>query len=279
MADTLWYAALDNKQAGPFGEAQFRDMIARGQITRDTLVWTAGITSWTKAGEVPGLMGGVPAPLPPAMPGSGDRILTTLRTWPLFGRMLLLMLGNLLVIPAPWVNTSFYRWLIAALVLPNRKPLGFTGKAGDIWYVFIIGALAGWIGTAHFGLQLLMIPVTAWVYVAVLRWGLANLVWEGQTTKLTFTGGYGGFIGWWLLFMLSFITIIGWAWVCTAMFRWLCEHIEGSRWQMGFVGSGWGVLWRSLLFVLGCMFIIPIPWLLRWYTRWYITQFTLTLKA
>jgi len=35
------------------------------------------------------------------------------------------------------------------------------------------------------------------------------------------------------------------------------------------------VLWRSLVFVIGCAFLIPIPWVLRWYSNWYISQFAL----
>jgi hypothetical protein len=29
------------------------------------------------------------------------------------------------------------------------------------------------------------------------------------------------------------------------------------------------------VFTIGCMFIIPIPWAMRWYARWYIAQFAL----
>ena len=43
------------------GEAQFRDLIARGAITPDTLVWSEGMSGWQRAGDVPGLMSGGPA--------------------------------------------------------------------------------------------------------------------------------------------------------------------------------------------------------------------------
>jgi hypothetical protein len=35
------------------------------------------------------------------------------------------------------------------------------------------------------------------------------------------------------------------------------------------------MLWRTIAFALGCVFIIPIPWLLRWYALWYVSQFAL----
>jgi len=31
-------------------------------------------------------------------------------------------------------------------------------------------------------------------------------------------------------------------------------------------------LWRTIVFVIACGFIIPIPWVLRWYTQWYTSQ-------
>ena len=74
MADKLWYAALKGQQAGPFGEAQFREMIARGEVTRDTLVWAAPMPGWSKAGEVAELFTAAPRPpgLPPSVPYSGQ---------------------------------------------------------------------------------------------------------------------------------------------------------------------------------------------------------------
>ena len=40
------------------------------------------------------------------------------------------------------------------------------------------------------------------------------------------------------------------------------------------------MLWRTFLFALGCRsFIIPIPWVLRWYTGWYVSQFALVERG
>jgi hypothetical protein len=36
------------------------------------------------------------------------------------------------------------------------------------------------------------------------------------------------------------------------------------------LAGGWSVLWRSLLFALSCVFIIPIPRTLHWYVSWTI---------
>lgn len=96
---------------------------------------------------------------------------------------------------------------------------------------------------------------------------------------LRFTGGVGGYIGWTLFLAISFITIIGWAWVATAWTRWIAAHIEGTPGPVVFTASGWDLLWRSLAFGLGSIFIIPIPWLLHWYARWYISQFAIGTRA
>ena len=39
-----------------------------------------------------------------------------------------------------------------------------------------------------------------------------------------------------------------------------------------FIGTGWGILWRTFAFCLGSIFLIPIPWLLRWYSAWFVSQ-------
>jgi hypothetical protein len=61
--------------------------------------------------------------------------------------------------------------------------------------------------------------------------------------------------------------------------RWICRNIAGTRREVVFNGSGLQVLWRSLVFGLGCVLIIPIPWALRWYTQWYVAQYALVQRA
>src|SRR5215472_17080614 len=68
MANKSWFFAAEGKQQGPYPEAQFLDFIARGAITRDTLVWTEGMAGWQKAGEIPGLLA---AGYPPTLAGGG----------------------------------------------------------------------------------------------------------------------------------------------------------------------------------------------------------------
>jgi hypothetical protein len=165
MAERLWYAALNGKQAGPFSDGQLRDLIARGQVRADTLVWSAPMTAWTKAGDIPGLLSAAARPpaYPPAPRAAGGTaaapLTLTADVWPLLGRTLLVALGQILVIPSPWTNTSYYRWFVEQIRLPIAKQAAFVGKPGDIWYIFMASALCGYAGVIHRLLPLLAIPL------------------------------------------------------------------------------------------------------------------------
>ena len=63
----LFYAAINSQQAGPFQPGEIKLKIASGEITRDTLVWTEGMSEWKKASEVAeisALFSSLPPPLP-----------------------------------------------------------------------------------------------------------------------------------------------------------------------------------------------------------------------
>ena len=77
----------------------------------------------------------------------------------------------------------------------------------------------------------------------------------------------------------SFVTVIGWAWVVTAFLRWNCRNVIGTRREVTFNGSGLGVLWRTLVWIIGTVLIIPIPWVLRWYATWYTSQVILVERG
>src|SRR5216684_4502478 len=227
MSNRSWFFASQGQQQGPYPEAQLRALIVRGTVTADTLVWSEGMADWQKAGNIPGLLSDVSGALTSTGGQGGGTLTIDVGLWELLGRGLVFVIGFLLVIPAPWVATSFYRWIISRLRVPQRPNLAFTGQVGDIWYVF--GALA--------------------------------------------------YVGWYILMYLSFITIIGWAWVITAWMRWICRNIEGTQREILFIATGLEMLWRTLVFAVGAALIIPIPWVMRWYTTWYVSQFALVERA
>jgi hypothetical protein len=304
MAERSWYIVIAGKQEGPFPESQLRTYIAEGRVTADTLIWSDGMAEWQRAGDVPGLVGAAPPPSPGGppptpLPGSArwpavnaatssEALSSDFSVFGLFGRALLVAIGTLFVIPAPWVMTSFYRWFISHIRAPQIPAPSFTGKPGDIWWVFILLALCSYasLPEAHAApkehvhlLPLLLIPAQAALACLVLKWIVANISSSGQPLALRFNGSIIGYIGWTLLLYVSFVTIIGWAWVTTAWMRWIANNIQGTPGPVVFTASGWGVLWRTFAFAFGCLFIIPIPWLIHWFARWYISQFAIARRA
>jgi len=291
MSDRSWFYAANGQQQGPYPEPQLRDLIARGTVRADTLVWSEGMAGWQKAGEIPGLMSGGAA-RPPAMPQPGAPPMTggygggaegplsiDLPLLPLLGRFLLLMIGALLIIPSPWTSTSFYRWMASRTTVPGRPNFEFTGQPLDIWWVFIAMGVMSYVGNYANTLQLIAIPVEAFLGWMLLRWIFSHLASNGQPLPIAFNGNVWTFIGWQVLMIISFITIIGWAWVIAAWMRWICRNISGTRREVIFTGSGLEILWRTLVFSIACIFIIPIPWMLRWYNAWYISQFGLVERT
>jgi len=276
MADRQWYTGRDGRQEGPYSDERLRQLIASGMVRGETLVWTAGMTNWAKAAEVPGLM---PAQRMTAAV-SGAPVPTGLLTlhvgvWALLWRGFVLAISELAVIPLPWVAPIFIRWFAERIELPGRQRIGFVGKAEDIWWVFILYALVAVVGIAYQPVQLLGIPVQAFLLLLIQRWLVANITWEGQKQPLRFTGGFWPLLGWSVLLPLSVLSIIGWAWVATAWARWTCRHIEGSSRELVFTASGFDYLWRALVFAFTAIFIIPIPWTVRWFARWLVSQFAL----
>lgn len=63
---TTYHVAVGGVQQGPFPVSQLQQMIQQGQLTRDTMVWTAGMPAWAAANsvqELSQLFGEVPPPL------------------------------------------------------------------------------------------------------------------------------------------------------------------------------------------------------------------------
>ncbi|MDO9560713.1 MAG: DUF4339 domain-containing protein [Bradyrhizobium sp.] len=289
MAARSWFYASEGQQQGPFPEIQLRELIARGTITADTLVWTEGMANWQRAAEIPGLAPGASGP--PAMPRSGGAARTGgYSEGPLsidFGildfawRSIVLFFGLVLVIPAPWVLVWYIKWFVPCVNVPGRPNLSFEGGAMTIvpWY---FGAVVLFIGVAMTGIELLnnlMFFVQIALYWLFVRWFFANLASNQQPLGLSFSGSFWAYLGWTVLAIISVITIIGWAWVYVAALRWVCRNIQGTRREILFVGTGLEFLWRAVVAAIGTIFIIPIPWVYRWMSRWLASQTILTERG
>lgn len=295
MAERQWYYTADNQQQGPVAESELKRLFAVGQISANTYVWSDGMTDWQRAAEIPGLVtvsAGPPAFAP--LPGSslqggsyggaqiGEKdgyFSSTFGVWGLLGRILMIFFGVVFVIPAPWAATAFYRWIIPHVQIPGWPNLSFTGKVGDIWWAFVGLGLCIYLNQyfekqEHLWFLSILIQIGQWVLGwFVLQWVVSNIATNGQPLPLRFEGGILPYIGWQLFTLVAFLSIIGWAWVVTASLRWICRNIVGTDREILFTGTGWEVLWRTLVFGLTAIFIIPIPWTLHWLARWYVSQF------
>ena len=63
--------AVNGQSTGPYPVATLSQMAANGQLTRDSLVWKAGMANWMAAGNVPelsALFGQATPPIPPVPP-------------------------------------------------------------------------------------------------------------------------------------------------------------------------------------------------------------------
>jgi hypothetical protein len=290
MSNRSWFYAADGQQQGPFPEAQLRDLITRGTVRADTLVWTEGMSGWQRAAEIPGLVPGGSGP--PVIPQAGGPVMSaggysggTLSidfgilefTW----RSIVLLIGLILIIPAPWAMVWYLRWIVPCVRVPGRPNLGFAGQTVALlpWY---FGALVLLIAVALTGihwLNNLMFFVQVALYWLFLKWIVANIASNGQPLGLSFSGSFWAYLGWSVLFGISLITIVGWAWVYVAWARWFCRNIQGTRREVIFNGTGLEVLWRGIVAAIAATFIIPIPWVYRWMSRWLASQTALAERG
>jgi membrane protease subunit (stomatin/prohibitin family) len=61
----VWHVVSGGKTHGPWTGAQLQQAVTRGEVSRDSLLWTAGMTTWTAARQVPEVTGLFPPPAPP----------------------------------------------------------------------------------------------------------------------------------------------------------------------------------------------------------------------
>jgi len=70
-APTQFHVTINGAQQGPFDMNTLGQMVAQGQITKQTYVWKNGMAGWAAAGTVPEMsnfFGAVPPPPPPPPP-------------------------------------------------------------------------------------------------------------------------------------------------------------------------------------------------------------------
>lgn len=208
----------------------------------------------------------------------------------LAGYMLLSAVASLVIIPLAWVNVAIQRWFCRNLKFSDGSSASFAGKGEQIvgWFILYITIVVGFqvlnfkIPDSAIGSRLLLLAGYA---LAITGIGLILLRWTVSKVelsigpKLSFEGTYGEFIGWYALLLLSFLTVIGWAWASAGMYRWMARSTRGSGIQFAFHGKGHQLLWRTLVCGLLCLFIIPIPWMIIALMQWVVENITMTRSA
>jgi GYF domain 2 len=280
-----WFYASEGKQQGPYPEGQFRDLIAQGVVRADTLVWSEGMAGWQKAADIPGLIGG--AGVPPMVPtggppmtggytgaGGGGSLSVDFGILDFTWRTLVMLIVSCFVIPVPWIFVWYTKWIVSCVKVPGRPNLSFTGNAMALvpWFFgfIVLAIVVGYTGIQALSTALYIVQIV--LYWMLLKWMVANLASNEQPLGLSFTGSVWGYIGWNLLFAISIITIIGWAWVAAAQLRWMARNVQGTRREIVFKGTGLGILWRGIVAAILCSLIIPIPWVYRWIMNWFASQ-------
>ncbi len=267
MPNRSWFYASDGQQQGPYPDAQLRELIARGTVTADTLVWSEGMAGWQRAGEIPGLVLRALLELlgPPAVPRSGvpqasatalaaERFRLTSEFWDFTWRCSRSRYWRGVRHPRAMGHADVFpmdRFLRACSAAAKSR---FTGRVNELMWFFAWVLLAILAVGRQYRLLNLAVTVTEFVlYFLLVKWFVANLTSNGQPLGLRFTGSPWGFIGYTLLAAIAVLTIVGWAWVYVAQIRWMCRHIEGTRREIIFNAAGLEFLWRSLVMVIACV--------------------------
>lgn len=200
-------------------------------------------------------------------------------------RSLVLAIGLILVIPAPWVLVWYLKWIVPCVQVPGRPNMSFEGQAMTIvpWFFGLVVLMIGvrlisidLLSRLMFFLSFFALIALCWLF---LRWLVENLASNEEPLGLSFSGSFWAYLGWTVLAGISFITIIGWAWVYAAWLRWFCRNIQGTGREVLFIGSGLEFLWRSIVVSVVSYFIIPIPWMYRWMWRWLASQTVLAERG
>jgi len=304
MASFYWINTKGD-QVGPIDETNAIGLVKTGMIGGETLVWSEGMANWAPAKSAPVLADyfRVAPPPPPhaARPAADATFVQSVHrapasgvetylpaadgaaplhseadAWGLFWRIIVVVIGSLLIIPSPWTSTMYNRYLAVTTKTPEGNAMGFDGRPGDIWWVFVLLGLCQWIGAlSRFAdrpvavLSPLGSLLSIFLSYLVLRWFVAKIRPDGQT--LAFKGGFWGYIGYILLMCLAVITIIGWAWVLKFFLAWVCRNIEGPV-RFEFRGTGWGILWRFFVAGVVSSVLVTIPWMMAWIVRWTVSQ-------
>jgi hypothetical protein len=190
-------------------------------------------------------------------------------------------------LPLAWVLAAFARWFAHHLRLDPGVDVKFTGPGREIlgWILLTLlvsvpivllpipGKLDDLPFYLPFAISCLVLGLI--LHYFILRWAIAKIELSSGP-PLRFEGSLVDYLGYQALLIVSFLTIIGWAWVLSSYFDWLAEHTCGDGIVFRCDVPGGEILWRTFAALLGSIPIVTIPWAWMWYLRWLVSCVTIS---
>ncbi len=199
----------------------------------------------------------------------------------LLGYGLLLVLSMIPVVTYGWGIEKYYRWFLSNISFDDGTVAQFEGKASDILLASSAAALLTYAGigmgfaeasfTTQVAVSLLLMPFQVVTLLAIWRWAVAGIS-TNSGNSFTFTGSYGGLLGWNVLNTLASYTFFLAPFATVGMTRWSCKHITGGRRELVFEGTGLRLLGQMIITVLLCLLIITMPYAIARLVRWFVAN-------
>jgi hypothetical protein len=280
MAGNYFFKDRAGAQSGPFAFYELVALARAGRLAPNDAVWAEGGAP-APAESLPELAIAFRDLRVPASASGIGPLQSSLPVWGLFWRSVIASLGIFLVVTAPWAGLWFHRWFAGRIALPNGVRLFLQADIDQSWPIFVgFGLIGLGLGLANTGpageiVAGVLLLVNAALGFWLTRWFSRALRSEDGSLKVSFEGGFWTFFGWSVLFLFAVETVIGWAWILKLVLRWICSQTAGTH-EFEFTGTGLGILWRTFAAAVGCAFILPIPWMIRWLSSWFVSQIVVT---
>jgi uncharacterized membrane protein YjgN (DUF898 family) len=194
------------------------------------------------------------------------------------GLMVAWLLSIVLAIAGVWLFEAACRWFCRNLRFSDGTTADFSGRGAEVrpwWAIWVLaGRRRGLGGIPEDLLQLALYFLGLWATLNVFGWFVAH-VELSSGRRFCFTGAYAELLGWQVMLALSVVTLIGWAWILAAMFRWMARSSGNRDEALQFHGLGHQILWRTLVAMLLCIPLVTIPFAWLWYMRWLVQNTTI----
>ncbi len=194
------------------------------------------------------------------------------------GLTLVWTLWFILAMAGAWIFAAACRSFIRSLRFSDAVTSDFSGRGGEVLGWWVLWVLAGrqWkiddpqaallAGALYF--------LGLWATLNIMRWFAGHVELSGKS-RFSFVGTYWELLGWEVLLAISVLSIIGWAWVMAAMYRWMARSTRARDASLRFHSTGGQILWRTAAAILFSIPVVTIPWAWHWYVRWLVQSTTI----